>query len=269
MFLHSILNGVQPKFRFVAVFDERTEYDRVLKLPFNGISVCIEENSKEPSWIGTVGSNDRWYWAENTTYFTPFGLMNTPRRYRFTERNLHQVIHFNLELFPGVDVFATTTHKVTFSDKKITEEFKNIFSDPNPVRRLARCEAFAMNIVLPYWPEKLPIDLRAAQKFEKVLMPIRHNPDATITVASMADTMHCSEGHFTRSFTEVFGISPKVFLQKELFARAAEMLNDPSQNVKTVADALKFSSEFNFSRFFKRISGLSPAHFKSKERNDE
>ena len=39
------------------------------------------------------------------------------------------------------------------------------------------------------------------------------------------------------------------------------LLLAPDTSVKAVAEQLNFSNEFNFSRFFKRMSGISPQDY--------
>jgi AraC-like DNA-binding protein len=65
-----------------------------------------------------------------------------------------------------------------------------------------------------------------------------------------------------REFHRVFRITPKQYLMRELFARALSELNNPGKTIKEIADAMDFSSEFNFSRFIKNYSGYSPSQLR-------
>ena len=80
----------------------------------------------------------------------------------------------------------------------------------------------------------------------------------------MAEIAGCSRGYFVREFQAVFGQSPKEYLQHELYRRASVLLLAPGASVKSVAEELRFSTEFNFSRFFKRLSGLSPNAYRNE-----
>ena len=63
-------------------------------------------------------------------------------------------------------------------------------------------------------------------------------------------------------FSSLLGMTPKQWLEQALLDRAFAMLSDPGRTVKDVAYELEFSNEFNFSRFVKRLTGLSPSRLR-------
>lgn len=71
---------------------------------------------------------------------------------------------------------------------------------------------------------------------------------------------------FTRRFTADTGITPKRFLDRQLLRRASELLRRPHTTAREVAAELEFSSEFVFSRFFRKQSGLSPGLYRRQYR---
>ena len=115
-----------------------------------------------------------------------------------------------------------------------------------------------------HWPRSYAPDLGARRFFEPVMRYIREQVSAETQIEDLAGMLGCSGDLFSRRFHAVFGESPKKYLQKELFFRAALLLVDPGMNVKEVAGALGFSSEFYFSKFFKRLSGMSPSEYRRR-----
>ncbi len=86
--------------------------------------------------------------------------------------------------------------------------------------------------------------------------------NAKTEVPELAGLMRRSVGNFSREFSAAFHVSAKSYLQRELFKKASILLTAPESSVKLVAAQLNFSSEFYFSKFFKRLSGLSPAEYR-------
>jgi len=62
---------------------------------------------------------------------------------------------------------------------------------------------------------------------------------------------------FTRHFFAATGIGPKELISRVLISRSMDLLNE-EHSIKEVSAQLKFSSQFSFSRFFKRCTGIPP-----------
>lgn len=85
-------------------------------------------------------------------------------------------------------------------------------------------------------------------------------------VAELAKIARMPRETFTRRFTADTGITPKRFLDRQLLRRASELLRRPHTTAREVAAELEFSSEFVFSRFFRKQSGLSPGLYRRQYR---
>ena len=254
-FIRSQVN-IQPVFRLVDFFSESTEYERNWKLPFNSLCLCARENPHDPSWVELPEKGMRLYHEKNVVYFT---TCDTPMRIRYTTANLHLCIHFRYELFPGVDLFSLLHERYVLQEKKWAGKISRVFAEPNPMKRLAEAKIVAMEIVVKYWPEHLPLDLERMARFSSLLQYVNEHLDSRMGIAEMAAMMGWSEAYFSRMFHSVFHITPKQYLIRQLYARAVGLLNNPQKSVKEVAFLLKFSTEFNFSRFIRHYSGHSPS----------
>ncbi len=247
------------RFSFVAVFRESTEYCRLFTLPFDMLAICVRENESDPSVAEVLERGERFPFHCNDISLT---TCDTPMRYRYTPANEHLCIHFRLELFPGVDVFSGVRRRFVENSPELRREGEAIFAETDPILMLSKCREFALKICHRHWPEQYPFDRNRIQPFRPMLDFVRNRVDAAVGIPAMAAMTGWSEGYFTRTFHEVFHQSPKQYLQRELFSRAAQLLLDPGATVKSVAAELKFSSEFYFSRFFKRLSGISPLEYR-------
>lgn len=189
---------------------------------------------------------------------------DTPMRICYTGKNTHLCIHFRYEIFPGVDLFSGIKDRYVLNDPALIEPIHQTFSESDPLRRIALAENAAMKVVLHFWPSALPLDLAEMQQFEVLLQYVSKHLDSRLGVPEMASVMGWSEAYFSRKFRSAFGITPKQYLIRELFARAAGLLKDPQKSIKEVAEILNFSSEFNFSRFIRNCAKCSPSELRRK-----
>ena len=241
------------------MFAERTEYVRQYTLPFNAIGICLEEDETDPSSTTDLTTGNVREWRQNDIGFL---TEYVPTLFRYTRRNLHLAIHFCLELFPGVDLFSGVFQRRCINDAGLAERAREIFEDTNEIRRVLGAEEFALGIVRRFWPDETPAIVAHAMEFGRALDYAEDHATARLRVADLARAMNMSEGYFERRFRSGLGLTPKSYIDKVLISRATALLSDPSTSVKAVAATLDFSSEFNFSRFFKRLIGLSPRTYR-------
>ncbi len=253
----------QPAFRLVDLFVEQVGYTKSWNLPFNMINLVLEDNPEDPSWVELPEQDLHCELEKGLISFT---TCNTPLTLHFTPANRHCCIHFTYELLPGIDLFSGLRQRYMFRDPALQKELKAVFAEPDPLRRMALAECAAMKMVMRFWPERMPLDLRRMAEFEDVLRYVRKNLASHPGVPEMAARKGWSDAHFARTFREVFHITPKQYLTRELFAESLKRLNDPVKSVKEIAAELGFSSEFNFSRFIKQCSGLSPSGLRKGNR---
>lgn len=253
----------QPTIRLVAMLDESVAYDRHWTLPFHALSLCVRDNGADPSWAELPESGRRMPFEPGAVHFT---LAGTPMRLRYTTANRHLCIHFRCELLPGVDLFGGRRGRFRLESPALARRIEEAFADSDPLRRLARAETAALEAIVPFWPDRPPVDPERAAPFESVLFALRDRVDARTGTADMAAAAGWSEPGFSRAFRAAFGVSPKQWLLHSLFDRALRLLSDPRLSVKEAAYRLNFSTEFNFSRFVKRRSGFSPTQLREGTR---
>ena len=97
--------------------------------------------------------------------------------------------------------------------------------------------------------------------YQDVISYITEHCHAGITVNDMAQVMNMRREVFTRRFTLDTGISPKKIFNRFLLNKASKLLLQPHVTVREIAYELRFSSEYYFSRFFKRHTGVPPKQF--------
>lgn len=80
-----------------------------------------------------------------------------------------------------------------------------------------------------------------------------------LTLAAMAEQVHCSPRSLLRRFKLATGLTPIDYLQRVRVGAAEAQLADPQQTVEAVAWAVGYEDRAAFAKVFKRVTGNSPA----------
>jgi len=261
MTLHLRKNFVpqEPALNFVAIFEERVEFTRIFTLPCNTLVGIMDDGNREESVIENCDTHEKWVRRKGFLYFTPPDL---PVLYT-SRTNLHYVaVHFNLEVYPGIDIFSGMKRWIVeYSPDEVAELFDR-FHLADRIHSLSCIREFCLRFCNRHWPEDGGMDFLKRQRFLPVLNYVREKATASTGVGELAEMMHLRPETFCREFTLAFRQPPKTFLQKELAVKAAYLLRQRDYRVKEVAAMLNFSSEFYFSKFFKRQTGISPRFYR-------
>ena len=83
------------------------------------------------------------------------------------------------------------------------------------------------------------------------------------SVQFYADTLFMTPKHLTKTVKELTTKTCGEFIDEMVITEAKILLGDLSYSVGQVADALHFSDQFFFSKFFKKTTGLSPKEYKN------
>ena len=82
------------------------------------------------------------------------------------------------------------------------------------------------------------------------------------SVIFYAEQLHVTPRYLSQTVKEVTGKSAGELIDEMVILEAKALLNDVSLTISQVADSLYFSDQFFFSKYFKRLTGLSPSEYK-------
>jgi AraC-like DNA-binding protein len=174
-------------------------------------------------------------------------------------------LQFNLDLFYGFDFFESHPRCEMLENPDLVAELRLLMERDAELRTLYRVNEIIFHLCVLWAPIAGP-DIQERQvrslKYKTATEFIRTSGSAATTVAMLADMTGMRRDVFSRTFTRDMGITPKAFISDSLVRKASEMLLAPGASVKVVAQALDFSSEYYFSHFFKRHTGMSPSAFR-------
>lgn len=101
-------------------------------------------------------------------------------------------------------------------------------------------------------------------KVEKIIQYMHQNIDNKVTLTELSEMVQLSSTYLSRVFKEITGYSVIEFFNKIKIDKAKEIIMEGDKKVKEVAQALGFTDEFYFSKVFKRIEGISPSEYYSR-----
>ena len=90
---------------------------------------------------------------------------------------------------------------------------------------------------------------------------LEKNVNVGITVAQLAKMCHISQTYFRKQFKNFTGVSPLVYCNSLIVAKAKRLLKSGRYTVNEVADILGFEDSGYFTKFFKRGTGRLPSSF--------
>lgn len=106
------------------------------------------------------------------------------------------------------------------------------------------------------------LDARVARALEL----LHGEPDKRWTVERLARDVGLSRAAFARRFARVCGCTPLHYLTQVRLALAVDLLESTDQALAELALRVGYTSEFAFSRAFKRQHGVAPGTFRRRQR---
>ncbi len=174
--------------------------------------------------------------------------------------------HFRVEVMPGVDLFSGKTDCVRFDPGEETmREVAGIAALQPGWSSFFALHRFICGILLRLAPQ-ITLDWewrnRLKARYGTLLEYMRVRANAGTTVEELAEVAGRSYDRLSREFRRDFGRTLKEFLAAELCRRAESRLRRGDLSIKEIAAELGFGSEFYFSRFFRRHTGMAPRDYR-------
>lgn len=99
------------------------------------------------------------------------------------------------------------------------------------------------------------------RKLSPALDYIAKHYNTRITNDELASLTKLSTVYFRKLFSEVIGISPNAYIHELRISKAREMLKSDHGSITDIALSLGYNDIFDFSRDFKKHTGVSPSRY--------
>ncbi|SRR5690554_1770388 len=102
--------------------------------------------------------------------------------------------------------------------------------------------------------------------FTRAKDTLRDNSNRSVHMPAVADELGVGYSWFRRMFKNFAGLSPGQYHQQLRMHEAIRFLLHTDLPVKSIAKKLDFSSQYYFSRAFRRLTGISPMEYRTCHR---
>ena len=99
-------------------------------------------------------------------------------------------------------------------------------------------------------------------KLRRAVEYIDDNLKSELTLASLAESVALSPGHFAHAFRQATGVTPHRYVLERRVERAKKWLSDSDLSITEIANRVGCSSPSHFSVLFHRITGVTPRQFR-------
>jgi transcriptional regulator GlxA family with amidase domain len=118
--------------------------------------------------------------------------------------------------------------------------------------------------VLPPLDALLCWHLETHARFTTVFSLVEQKLGADLRISELAKAHGTSLHAFSMAFSNNTQMSPKEYLNRRLNQEAIQLVTGTDLKIKEIADRLRFTDEFYFSRFFQKLNGVSPSRYRNR-----
>lgn len=109
---------------------------------------------------------------------------------------------------------------------------------------------------------KLSFDNSICQTIMPAIKYIEKNySNDTITNKFLAEICNISEVYLRKLFLKHLKVTPKQYISEIRLSKAKQLLSDGIFKISAISEKCGFSSSYNFSRFFKNKTGITPTEY--------
>ena len=227
-----------------------------IEVPLSGHRQVLHEQSLLDLTAGNV-------------YFLPG---NTPVKSRHITSGKTMWIRFWCEWLPGVDPLVGWPERAPRVLGSADMSYWKKWLDPDSISDTKHL--LELRSRLEHWlVEALPsldaiIDqhLQTHAQFEAIFHLIESKLGADLRIAELAKAHGSTPHAFTRAFLTATKSTPKAYVNRRLNVAASQLVLGSNLTIKEIAEQLRFTDEFYFSRFFKKLNGCSPNIYRKRFR---
>lgn len=258
-------NGARFLMRHYARGFWPTANPEMSSMAVNRIFIPLENPSGPGNYIVEKGISHEL--RPGFLYFVPAFL---PTRFHLDDRLFFLSLQTNVEIFPGAELFSGCPRMAVIPLPEEARGLLELFDSPpeEPFLNALRAGSLLFRLQIALLERYKEEDFRAPltlRRYASLTEFLTEKGNARTSAEELARFRGESREHFTRHFTSCTGITPKQFIDRFVISKCLDLL-DGGLSVKETAAAMKFSSEFAFSRYFKRNMGESPRAWMARKR---
>ncbi len=235
---------------YAAVKSAQWRYDKIIS-PFNRLYLVKDGD-------GVIFNDEHTIrLKKGYAYLIPLNTTYSYACRTFVEK---YYVHFNLEIFPGMDVFKSARACMAVKVQNTVAAELARTAQGSTIRDRLQYKANLLALIARFMATDNTIGLHnfmVADKYRSFFAYLDNHTLHDLSLKKMAEDMHVPLAGFAAGFKRDTGETLKNHIHRRLIQAAMQKLL-AGKLVKEVAGELKFEDEFYFSRFFKKHANLSP-----------
>lgn len=108
-----------------------------------------------------------------------------------------------------------------------------------------------------------PNDPAQKQIYSDIISYVKRNINRNIKISEIAEEFNYNAKYIGHHFSQITGTTLKQFILNQKIDAANFILTDSNKSIDNIAKELGFSSGHNFSRTYKKMTGLTPSEYRN------
>ncbi len=157
--------------------------------------------------------------------------------------------------------------KENFLSKQLTKIYDKAQNLPNRYCTIASLLYSMFSYLIEINNSMLRIDVRnnAAYLVSNTLETVRGNISKPISIDELAEQSNLTRRQLSIAFKNAIKMTPKKFFILLRIQKACQLLRTTNDTIATIASKVGYSDQYNFSKSFKKITGLTTLQYKRGE----
>ncbi len=173
--------------------------------------------------------------------------------------------HFSIIEFESESTFCEPISFSVKNGEKILKMFKELEYKRNLKKSMVEVESirdtYSILLALTQTEAEQYLPTEKQQKIAPAIEYISQHYNENISNDTLAAVAGISTVYFRKLFTSVLGVSPIVYARNLRIEKAKEMLKSDYGTLSDVALSLGYPSLYDFSRDFKKHTGIAPSKY--------
>jgi len=176
--------------------------------------------------------------------------------------------HFSIIEFESEKTFEEPFSFSVKNGETILKMFKDLESKRNLRKPMVELESirdtYSILLVLTQTVEARYLPTEKQQKIVPAVEYISQHYNENITNDELAAIAGMSTVYFRKLFTSIMGVSPITYVHQFRTEKAKEMLASDYGTLSDIAQSLGYLNLYDFSRDFKKHTGVAPSKYKGR-----
>jgi len=182
-------------------------------------------------------------------------------------------IHFKAQLFGCLEIFDLLSWDLTVpmpKDEDMPTCFGQFFTamGTDNIKEHFNADALLRRFIALFASKSQNYQeqqLKELQRFLPAIAFIEQNLHCSISLKDLTRIVPLQYAYFCDLFSKTMGQSPIDFINKKRIERAQFLMTQGKCVLKEIASEVGFKDVYYFSRVFKKIVGIAPAHYRVQE----